>query len=389
MQIPCVFTDENLEKNVEDFIPVNEPFLAGNESKYLNECISTNWISSSGKFISSFEEQISKHTSRTHAIAVSSGTAALELALKVLDLKSGDEVIVPSFTIICCINAILKAGATPVLVDCDIETFNTSINHIEEKITERTKAILLPHIFCFPIDLEPILRLAKNRDIKVIEDAAQMIGQDYNDRPCGSFGDISIFSFYANKLITTGEGGMLVTDNEQYASRLRRLKDQAFMPGRRFLHDEIGSNFRMTNMQAAVGVAQFEQLNDFIERKRTIGRIYNEILQGHDKFSIAPSETSYAKNIYWAYPVVLKSDLNTTNEDIMREMGAKGIGTRPFFWPMHEQPIFKELNLFKDDCHKNTEFLARKGLYLPSSLSLTRDQITRSAETLLKILDKY
>ena len=253
-------------------IPVNQPLLDGNEKKYLIECIETGWISSEGSFVKQLEEQFARRVGRKYGIAVSNGSVALDAAVVALKIGPGDEVILPTFTIISCAAAIVRAGATPVVVDCDPKTWNIDINQVEAKITDRTKAIMVVHIYGLPVDMEPILTLANQYGLTVIEDAAEVHGQTYKSRPCGSFGDISTFSFYPNKHITTGEGGMLVTDDEQLADRCRSLRNLCFQPQKRFVHEELGWNFRMSNVQAAIGVAQLERLDSFVTRKRPDGK---------------------------------------------------------------------------------------------------------------------
>ncbi|HHY74172.1 MAG TPA: DegT/DnrJ/EryC1/StrS family aminotransferase [Bacillus bacterium] len=365
---------------MDDFIPVNEPLLVGNEEKYVLECLETGWISSEGPFVQRFEEQMAKTVGRKHGIAVANGTVALELAVKALDISLNDEVIVPTFTIISCAAAVVRVGAKPVFVDCDSDTWNIDVNKIEEKVNERTKAIMIVHIYGLPVDIDPIIEIANRYNLKIIEDAAEMHGQTYKGRPCGSFGDISIFSFYPNKHITTGEGGMVLTDNEAIAERCRSLKNLCFNSKRRFVHDELGFNYRMTNMQAALGVAQLEQLDYFIGKKREMGRLYTELLLDVPGLQLPVTETSYAKNIYWVYGLVLKENVPFDNEDIMKRLANKKIGTRPFFWPMHEQPIFKKMGLINEESLPNAEKIARRGFYIPSGLGLTGDQIYQVAK---------
>ena len=233
------------------FIPVNEPLLDGNEKKYLCECIDTGWISSEGPFVKEFENRMSKSAGRKYGVAVANGTAALEVAAMAVGIGEGDEVIMPTFTIISCAMAVTKLGGIPVLVDSDIHTWNMNVEEIERKITKRTKAIMMVHLYGLPADVDKIMELAKKYDLKVIEDAAEMHGQTYQGRPCGSFGDISVFSFYPNKHITTGEGGMVVTDSEELAERCRSLRNLCFRKDVRYVHDEISDNYRFTNLQAA------------------------------------------------------------------------------------------------------------------------------------------
>jgi perosamine synthetase len=243
-----------------NFIPVNVPLLDGNEKKYLLECIETGWISSEGPFITEFEQKFAARMGRKHGIAVCNGTAAIDASIEALDIGPGDEVIMPAFTIISCISQIVRNGGKPVLVDSDITTWNMDVNQIEAKITSKTKAIMIVHIFGLPVDVDPVLEIAKRHGLKIIEDAAEMHGQTYKGRPCGSFGDVSTFSFYPNKHITTGEGGMILTDDDKLAETCRSLRNLCFQPHQRFVHERLGWNLRMTNMQAAVGLAQLERL---------------------------------------------------------------------------------------------------------------------------------
>ena len=367
-------------------IPVNEPLLSGNERKYLNECIDTGWISSEGPFIRTFEEGVAEVTARKHGIAVCNGTVALEAAVAALDLKPGDEVILPAFTIISCAAAIVRKGCVPVLVDSEPLTWNMDVTLLEEKITSRTRAIMVVHIYGLPVDMDPVLALARKHGLKIIEDAAEMHGQTYNNKQCGSFGDISTFSFYPNKHITTGEGGMILTDDDALAERCRSLRNLCFMPKKRFVHEELGYNFRMTNMQAALGVAQLERLAEFVSRKRAMGRLYTELLANVPGLQLPLARTEYADSIYWVYGVVLKDEVSFDAEEAMRQLGELKIGTRPFFWPMHEQPVFSRMGLFAGELHPVAERLARRGFYIPSGMALSEDQIYQVVEGVKKVI---
>ena len=365
-------------------IPVNTPSLTGNEKKYLNECIDTGWISSEGPFIKKFEEQLAARVGRKYGIAVANGSVALDAAMLALGLNKGDEVIMPTFTIISCAAAIVRAGGIPVLVDSHDQTWNIDIARIEEKITSRTKAIMVVHIYGLPVEMDPILALAQKYNLKVIEDAAEMHGQKYNGKECGSFGDISTFSFYPNKHITTGEGGMILTDDEGLAEKCRSLRNLCFTPEKRFLHYELGFNFRMTNLQAALGVAQLEQLDKFISRKREIGQKYTSLLSGLPGIQLPLPSTTYSDNIYWVYGIVTEHE-ETTNQ-IVKELSARQIGTRPFFWCMHEQPVFQKMGLFRNEKYPVAEKLARQGFYIPSGLGLTDNEIDTVAHELRQII---
>ena len=367
-------------------IPVNEPALSGNEKKYLLECIDSGWISSEGPFVKKFEAAFAEKVDRQHGIAVTNGTVALEAAVAALDIGPGDEVIVPTFSIISCCLAVIRNGATPVLLESDLETWNIDPADIEAKISEKTKAIMVVHTYGLPVDMDPVLEIARKHGLKVIEDAAEMHGQLYKGKPCGSFGDISTFSFYPNKHITTGEGGMIVTNDAELAETCRSLRNLCFQPQQRFIHERLGWNLRMTNLQAAVGLAQLEQLDKFVARKREIGLRYRSHLEGHAAFSLPPHKTNYAENIYWVFGLLLAEETDLTAKDVMAALKEHKIGTRPFFWPMHEQPVFQKMNLFQGEWYPKAEFMARKGFYLPSGLGITNNQIDEVANRLLDYL---
>ena len=369
-----------------DFIPVNEPLLNGNEKKYLCECIDSGWISSEGSFVKEFEQKMSATVHRNHGIAVSNGTAALEVAVQALGIGEGDEVIMPAFTIISCAMAVTKLGAVPVLVDSDIHTWNMNVDEIERKITSKTKAIMLVHLYGLPAAVDKVLELAERYDLKVIEDAAEMHGQTYNGKPCGSFGDISTFSFYPNKHITTGEGGMVVTNDDELAERCRVLRNLCFRKDVRYIHDEISDNYRFTNLQAAVGLAQLERLDEFVARKRAMGKYYTEQLKDIDGLILPIEKMSYSDNIYWVYGIVLKSNIQADNKKVQKLLAEEGIGSRTFFWCMHEQPVYKKMGLFRDESYPYAEYLARKGFYIPSGLALTREQMDRVVTGVRKVI---
>lgn len=368
------------------FIPVNQPLLNGNEKKYLCECIDTGWISSEGPFVKEFEQKISVSVGRNYGITVSNGTAALEIAVQALGIGKGDEVIMPTFTIISCAMAVTKLGAVPVLVDSDLYTWNMNVDEIESKITPRTKAIMIVHLYGLPVEVDKVLALAKKHNLKVIEDAAEMHGQTYNGRPCGSFGDISTFSFYPNKHITTGEGGMVVTDDEELAERCRMLRNLCFRKDVRYIHDEISDNYRFTNLQAAVGLAQLERLDEFICRKRDMGKYYTEHFKDVKGLILPIEETSYAQNIYWVYGMVLDKGIQADNKTVQKLLAEEGIGSRTFFWCMHEQPVYQKQGLFADETYPNAEYLARKGFYIPSGLALTKEQMDNVIDKLRKVM---
>lgn len=358
-------------------IPVNTPLLNGNELKYVTECIETGWISSEGPFITKFEENFSTYIGCEYGVAVSNGSAALDIAIRALNIGPGDEVIMPAFTIISPAQSVVTEGAVPVLVDSDPDTWNMDVVQIEAKITDKTKAILVVHIYGLPVDMDPIIALAKKYKLKVIEDAAEMHGQTYNGKLCGSFGDLSIFSFYPNKHITTGEGGMILTNDKTLAERCKKLRNLCFEPnGPRFVHYELGWNYRMTNLQAALGLAQLEQIDHFISLKRKMGTFYQDELSSLKEkgYQLPLAKTDFATNIYWVFGLVAPTEQE--KEKIVKYLTENKIGTRPFFWPIHEQPVFKNMGLFKDETYPVAEKLARNGFYLPSGLGLTVEDLT-------------
>jgi perosamine synthetase len=367
-------------------IPVNEPLLIGNEKKYVNECIDSGWISSEGPFVSRFEEEMASYVGRKYATACTSGTAALDLAIAALDLKKGDEVIMPSLTIISCAQCLVNKGVIPILIDCDLHSYNMKVEDIEPKITKKTKAIMIVHIFGLTVDIDPVLSIAKKYNLKVIEDAAQMLGQEYKGKKCGSFGDVSIFSFYPNKQVTTGEGGMLLVDNDELDNRAKSYRNLCFSSDR-FIHHELGYNYRMTNIQAAIGVAQLENISKTVKKKRWIGSLYNKFLKDLTGVYKPIPKTEYCNNIYWVYSIVLTENISKKAKDIMLSLQGYKIGTRPFFYPMHQQPVFKKMGMFSECRLKNSEYLYQKGFYLPSGLSLTEDQILESSESLIKSMN--
>jgi perosamine synthetase len=375
-------------------IPVNEPLLTGNEKKYLTECIDTGWISSEGPFVQRFEDGMAAAVGRRHGIAVCNGTAALEAAVAALALQPGDQVIMPAFTIISCAAALLRRGCVPVLVDSDPVTWNMDVEKLKAKVeyeievkkNRKIKAIMVVHIYGLPVDMDKVLKVAEKYGLKIIEDAAEMHGQTYRGHPCGSFGDLSVFSFYPNKHITTGEGGMVLTDDDALAERCRSLRNLCFQQKKRFVHEELGYNLRMTNLQAALGLAQLERLDEFAARKRRMGRRYTERLASIEGLELMLPRLDYAENIYWVYGMVLTDEVDFDAEEAMRRLGQHKIGTRPFFWPMHEQPVFQRMGLFGDERYPVAERLARRGFYVPSGMALSDGQMDEVVEAVRKLM---
>ena len=357
-------------------IPVNEPLLGERELEYVTECLRTGWVSSAGRFISEFEEQWAAYCGMRYGVAVSNGTVALQMAVACLDLQPGDEVIMPTFTIISCAQAVTYNGGLPVLVDSDPQTWCMDVSQVAARITSRTRAIMPVHIYGHPVDMDPLLELARDRNLVVIEDAAEAHGAEYKSRKCGGLGDLSCFSFYANKIITTGEGGMVLTSRQDYAERLRSLRNLCFKQERRFYHTELGHNFRLTNVQAAIGLGQLERIEASIERKRWMGAAYTARLLDVPGLEL-PVEKPWAKNVYWMYGVVLDESTGLDAVTFAGRLADQGVMTRPFFLGMHQQPVFQQMGLFCGEQYPVAERIARQGLYLPSGLALTEEQLVR------------
>ena len=377
-------------------IPVNEPLIGEKEIVYVNECLRTGWISSAGRFIEEFEEKWAEYCGMKYGIAMSNGTTALQAAVSCIGLQPGDKVIMPSFTIISCAQAIIYNGGIPILVDSDPRTWCMDVECVREKIEAeikkgdgKLKAIMPVHIYGHPVDMDPILELAEKYNLKIIEDAAEVHGAEYlsgRDTPdakwkrCGGIGNISVFSFYANKLITTGEGGMVLTNDTDYAEHARSLRNLCFQPEQRFLHKELGHNFRLTNMQAAIGLGQLERIDEIIAKKLWMGQAYTERLQAIPGLQL-PVEESWAKQVFWMYGIVLDESTGMNAVQFAQQLKEKGVDTRPFFLGMHEQPVFQNMKLFPNEKYPVTERIARQGLYLPSGLTLTEKQLDKVCES--------
>lgn len=377
-------------------IPVNEPLFLGRERQLLNTCIDTGWLSSDGKFVKEFEKLFAKYIGVKHGITVTSGTTALELSVAALGLPQGSGVIVPTFTIISCLSAILKNKLTPILVDADPFTWGMDINQIKRTITHATvdiRAIMPVHIYGHPCDMGPIQQLADENNLTIIEDAAEVHGAEYLNRRdpkpewqrCGSFGDVGIFSFYANKIITTGEGGIIVTNNDKIAKKLRLLRNLGFSAKQRFKHYEEGFNFRMSNLQAAVGVAQMEHVEEYVQRKIKQGEQYRDRLSNIQGISLQVVK-NWAKPVYWVNGIVLDKSVKFDASEMAQKLSSKKIQSRPFFYPMHKQPVFNNRGLFNNESYPVAEQLAQRGLYLPSGMALSESQIDYICDSVNKIL---
>ena len=369
-------------------IPVSNPLTTINDAKSVYDVVKNGWISSSGKNIKLFENKLAKFVNRKFACAVSSGTAALEIAVKSLELNKNDEIIMPSFTIISNAISIIKNSAKPVLIDSDLQTWNIKIEDIEKKITKKTKAIMIPHIYGFPCEMDKIIKICKKKKLFLIEDAAEMIGQNYNEKPCGCFGDISTFSFYANKHITTGEGGMLFTNNSKLNEKFNLLKNLNFGKKERFNHTDISWNYRLTNMQATLGLSQFKRIKQIVKKKREIGNFYFNKFKNNKNIIIQPNKLKYAKNIYWVFGIILKNKNKKFRENFQKKLLLKKIETRPFFVPMHKQDIFIKKGYFKNESYPISEFLSSNGFYIPTGLDLSKKELNYIANTIINLISK-
>ena len=365
--------------------PVSIPYVSQKDIYSVSKCLKSGWISSDGPNVLKFEKKFSKYVDRKYSIAVSNGSAALEIAIKALGIKKNDEVLIPNFTIISNALAVIKQQAKPVLIDCNADNWNIKVEDIEKKINKKTKAIIITHIYSFPNDMDKILKICKKRKIFIIEDAAEVIGLKYKNKKCGSFGDISTFSFYANKQITTGEGGMVSVNSQSLYNKCKSLRNLCFGKINRFNHDDIGWNYRMTNIQASLGLSQMNNVNKIVKKKMEIGKRYYSNLVMNKHIKILPPNNSYSKNIYWVVGIVLKNK-KILASDLAKKLLKFGIMTRPFFWPMHEQDIFKKMNLFNKTKFPNSSYIARYGLYLPSYYKLKNDEIDYISKIVNKVL---
>lgn len=378
---------------VKSSYPVCEPYLNGNELSYVKDCIESNWISSMGSYIQKFEEGFAKFCEVKYGVGCANGTIAIHLALEGLDIGFGDEVIVPAFTMIATANAVIYSGAKPIFVDSELKTWNIDYTKIEEKITDKTKAIIVVHTYGHPCEMDEIMKIAKKHNLYVIEDASEAHGATYKGKKIGSLGDVATFSFYANKILTTGEGGMVVTNNLDLAEKMRSKRNHCFSKIR-FIHDDLGFNYRITNIQAALGLAQLEKADEYIGVRMGNAKIYNFFLKEIEGITLPP-ENEDVKNVYWMYGILIdKEKFGMSAEDLRNTLKENNVDTRSFFYPMNKQPFYIENRKNDprfpdclDDC-PNAEFLWNNGLYLPSSSYLTKNDINYICGIIKKIKDE-
>jgi perosamine synthetase len=359
-------------------IPIAHPIFAGNEKKYVNECLDTVWISSAGRFIGEFESSFGAFCAAKHAVACNNGTTGLHMALLGLGVGRGDEVILPTLTYIATANAVRYCGATPVLVDSEPRTMNLDPAAIERRITSRTRGIIAVHLYGHPADMAPILAVARRHGLFVLEDAAEAHGALYRGKPTGSLADAAVFSFFGNKILTTGEGGMVTTDDEALDHKLRLLRGQGMDPQRRYWFPIVGYNYRMTNIEAAIGLAQLEKADHHLALRRQVAGWYNRHLAPLADIVTLPVEEPWARHAFWMYTIVLRDGID--RDRVMASMDASGIETRPVFYPMHVMPPYREA----DGTYPVAERLARSGINLPTHGLLREDDIAYIAGRLQK-----
>ena len=368
-----------------EYIPVNIPLITEEDVEYVSKAMRETWVSGEGKYVAEFENSFAQLCNREFGIAVANGTVALDLVIEALELNPGDEVILPSFTIVSCLNQILRRGAIPVFVDALPDTWNMDVTQVEQLITPKTKAIMAVHIYGLPVDMDPLLEIAARHGLPLIEDAAESHGLMYKEKIAGSMGLVSTFSFYANKNITTGEGGMIVTDDLVLADKIRQLKNLSFIPERRFLHNDLGWNGRLSSIQCALGTSQIKRLNEIVEKRVRLGEIYQEGFAGIPNVLLPKHSTSFSKNNYWVFGIVLQNSFGSTAKEIMEVLDAQGIGTRPFFFPLHQQPMLEKFSSRKFSLPVS-EHLGEFGFYIPNGLGMNDSQVETVVSRVREVL---
>lgn len=368
-------------------IPVLEPDLSGNEVKYVSECLRTGWISSKGRYVTLFEQQFTDLVGTAHAITTSSGTAALHLALVGLGIGSGDEVIVPNLTFAATINAVLLTGATPVLVDIEPAGWTIDTDQVRRAVSDRTRAIIPVHLYGLPADMDALEAIAAPRGIALIEDAAESLGAAHRGRPTGSVGRVGCFSFFGNKMLTTGEGGMVVTNDPGLARRMRLYRDHGMDPTRRYWHLDVGFNYRMTNLQAAVGVAQLERFAVLLDRKRRIAAAYAAMLGGDEELTLQAGFDD-RESSHWIVCVLLPSHLTEADRDeTIRRLAFQGIETRPVFYPLHRMPPYRRFA--EGRSFPVSDRVGALGICLPSSVTLDTGAIDEISQALRSVIRDF
>ena len=354
-------------------IPVFSPVIGQEENDYVNDCLTSHWVSQ-GKYIRQFEEEFSHYSGCKYGIATSNCTVALHLAAIALGLKEGDEVIISASTNMASAFSMYYCGAIPVPVDIEKDSWQINTDLIQSKITDRTKVIMAVHLFGHPVDMDPLMKIAKKYNLKVIEDCAEAHGAEYNEKRVGSFGDIACFSFYANKIITCGEGGMVVTNSLSLADKVRSYGNLCYGKKQRFMHEGIGYNYRLSNISAALGLGQFRRIDKILERKRYIYERYKKKLENLQGFHI-PVISAWAKSVMWMFNAYLSSEFGISRDQLMDELKNNGIETREAFVPINKQNVFLERGLVHEDDCPVANYIMDSGFYLPSGLNLTDEDI--------------
>lgn len=370
-------------------IPVNTPEITQEDIDSVIQSLRDGWISGEGPVVAGFESAVASSVGRKYAVAVSNGSDALDLAFRVLDLEPGDEVILPSFAIISCLAPLLRFGLVPVFVDVDATTWNLDPAELSKALSSKTKAVLVVHTYGLAAEMKAVLEFAKENELWVIEDAAEAHGLYFGDRPCGSMGDISTFSFYANKNVTTGEGGMVLTDNPELHQRAMYFRNLAFLPTRRFVHEDLGWNMRLSSIQAALGTSQVKRVEATVAKRRAIAAIYKSQLAPLSDFLEWQAESFAGQpNGYWVVGIMLKNHPRFQDaQSLMSELAEEGVGSRPFFYPLHLQPLMKKSGSFRNIGQlANSERLGEMGFYLPNGLGLAIDDVHKAAEITARVL---
>jgi len=367
-------------------IPLVQPVLDGNELEYITDCVNTGWISSQGKYVNLFEEKFAEFTDSKNTCAVSNGTVALHLALIALGVKPGDEVVVPNLTFAAPVNAVIYAGATPVMVDVNKDTMAMDVDNLRRVITKKTTTIIPVHLYGHPAPMKEIMNIARSNNLIVIEDCAEAIGSFYDDKHVGTYGDAGTFSFFGNKTITTGEGGMVIFKDESTLKHAKVLRDHGMSKDKKYWHEFIGFNYRMTNMQAAIGVAQMEVASKFVKAKQDIAAEYNRNLENIKNIQF-PGNFGNVINSYWLYTIVLPVELTSYRDKILEIMLGDGVEARPIFFPISEMPPYQKY-IDKDNLYSISKYLSKSAISLPSSVNMTKYEILRASKSLIRAIDK-
>jgi perosamine synthetase len=367
-------------------IPVSTPSITASDIEAVATALSDGWVSGEGPIVDGFECSLAEFCSRNHAVSVTNGTAALELAVHSLEIGIGDEVIVPSFAIISCVAQVLRSGATPVFVDSDALTWNMNVDEIARHISPRTRAIIAVHTYGLPVDMDPLLELCSRHGISLIEDAAEAHGLTYKDRRCGSFGALSTFSFYANKNVSSGEGGAVLTDDPDLNQRLRYFRNLTFRAEERFVHHDLGWNLRMSSLQCALAHSQLSRVAETVDKRRHIGDYYRERLRNIVDIQLPAVESGQTRNDYWVFGIVLNGKRAGARASVQKDLQAAGIGTRPFFYPLHQQPVLAKFGFSIQPHLPVAEHLGSNGFYIPNGLGMSDSDVEYVADMCLRVL---